>query len=270
MKLKVESKFGGKRLDEFLKEKLGFSASKIKQLLNEKKIKINQKEVWISKFILNNGDFVEVGFVKKDVEKVKIIEENEDFLIVFKPKGVSVENKNYLDSPVINELQKINSKKYNYNNLGLVHRLDKDTAGLLILARNDDAFAQFLEMFKNREVQKTYHATVWGVPKKKDGEIRRNIERDWSQKNKVKICQEGGREAITEYKVLHFDGKKSLIKCRPKTGRMHQIRVHLASLGTPILGDKIYGNGDGLDLHLKAVGLKFKFKNKTYNFSLPD
>lgn len=268
MKLKVESKFGGQRLDVYLKEKLGFSASKIKELLNEKKVKVNAKEVWVSKFILNSGDFVEVGFVKKSQEKIKILEENEDFLVVFKPRGLSVENKNYLDSPLIDELQKINSKKYNYNNLGIVHRLDKDTAGIMILARNDGAYEELLNLFKERSVQKTYEAIVWGKPKKENGEIKRNIDRDWTHKNKVKIVEKGGKEAITEYKILKFDGKKSVIECMPKTGRMHQIRVHLASLGIPIVGDKIYGNGDGQELHLKAVGLEFEFKGKNYNFKI--
>jgi RluA family pseudouridine synthase len=278
--LKVHKGFHNMRVDQLLKVWRTLSAREIKQLLDAKALSVNGQRVWMSKFTVKLGDTVTLqlidprAVVKKPITALKprIVYEHDDFVVVDKPAGLSVENKNHLDSPLINALQRIDDKKYSYNTLMLVHRLDKDTRGLIVLARNDEAAAVFEIMFAERAVHKTYQAKTTGTPKTPAGVIDRGIERDWKEKNKVKVVEKDkGSSAQTEYRVVSYNEAKnqSLIECKPLTGRMHQIRAHLASIGCPIVGDKIYHPkpGDG-KLQLIATHLSFAYQKKQYDFAL--
>jgi len=144
---------------------------------------------------------------------------------------------------------------------GIVHRLDKDTSGVIIAAWDDEALAFLSEQFKNRTVRKTYAALVQGCPREKEGSIEKRIVRSRRDRKTFTVSDTEGRKSLTYFKVIRSYGKYSLLLLRPKTGRTHQIRVHLKYLGNPVLGDPIYGLRDSvfpnstLMLHAKRLSL---------------
>jgi len=156
---------------------------------------------------------------------------------------------------------------------GIVHRLDKETSGCLVVAKNDVAHKSLSAQFAAREVKKTYLAVVSGTPRHRYGTINAPIDRHPSHRQKMAISTpEKGREAITEYRVQASAGGRSLVECRPRTGRTHQIRVHLKHLGHPIIGDPLYGRRDGYERHLlHAWRLEFRHPvtDKTVSFEAP-
>ena len=143
---------------------------------------------------------------------------------------------------------------------GIVHRLDKETSGCLVVAKNDVAHRSLSSQFANREVKKTYLAVVSGKPRHKYGTINAPIDRHPSHRQKMAIATDGkGREAVTDYRVIASADNRSVVECRPRTGRTHQIRVHLKHLGHPIIGDPLYGRRDGYARHLlHAWKLEFR------------
>lgn len=125
---------------------------------------------------------------------------------------------------------------------GIVHRIDKDTSGLLVVAKSDAAHAGLAEQFAAHAVERAYWAVVWGVPAPRSGTVSGNIGRSVTDRKKMALVRRGGKEAVTHYKVLKTFGQSaSLIECRLETGRTHQIRVHMTSLGHPLVGDRTYG-----------------------------
>ncbi len=129
---------------------------------------------------------------------------------------------------------------------GIVHRLDKDTSGLMVVAKTDSAHADLTEQFSARSVTRAYAALVWGVPRPRSGEIEGNIGRSPRNRKKMAVLRSGGRHALTRYKALrNFAAVASLVECRLATGRTHQIRVHLSHIGHAVIGDATYGGGVG-------------------------
>jgi 23S rRNA pseudouridine1911/1915/1917 synthase len=127
---------------------------------------------------------------------------------------------------------------------GIVHRLDKDTTGLMVVAKSERAHTALVADFAARRVRRAYRAVVWGVPSPASGEIAGNIGRSPSNRKKMAVVDRGGRAALTHYRVLTaLRGDAALIECRLATGRTHQIRVHLAARGHPLIGDPLYGEG---------------------------
>jgi 23S rRNA pseudouridine1911/1915/1917 synthase len=125
---------------------------------------------------------------------------------------------------------------------GIVHRLDKDTSGLMVVAKTEAAYAGLQRQFAARSVTRAYHALVWSVPRPRHGEIEANIGRSRRDRKKMAVVRSGGKAALTRYRVLaDYGGVASLLECRLATGRTHQIRVHLASIGHPVMGDPVYG-----------------------------
>ena len=180
-------------------------------------------------------------------KNIKILYEDKELIVLDKPNSLTVHpgagQKNYTLTDFL-------TKKYgkNLSNLsgtdrpGIVHRLDKDTSGLLIIAKNNKVHKLLQEKFKKREVNRLYLAVVWGLLKKNSGTFKMNIGRNPKNRKKFSIFKVGGKEAITNYKVKRvFSNVASLIECKLLTGRTHQIRVHLSSSGNPIIGDKKYG-----------------------------
>lgn len=223
----------------------------------------------------------EVGF--------EVIFEHPDFLIINKPAGISVhpsenEASNTLVNGLLAKYPEIENIGENELRPGIVHRLDKETSGILIVARNQKSFEYFKKLFQDRNIQKTYLAWVWGNLKNKVGKIsdytgksRQNPTKQAVSANPEKLINP--KQATTYYRVIREEEKGTLIELKPKTGRKHQIRLHLHSIGHPILGDKKYSNklirkfNEQFDRHLlHAQKIEFSYLDKKhYEFeaSLP-
>ena len=164
---------------------------------------------------------------------INIIYEDEYFIAINKDAGIEVDN---------NLIKLIKEENQNIKNLYLVHRIDKYTSGIVILAKDENIKKYFEDAFKNRNINKIYHAIVEGIVKNKKGTINLSIGKDKKNPNKriLLSVKSGGENAITNYEILKRLKEHTLMKLNPITGRTHQIRVHLSSIGHPIIGDKIY------------------------------
>jgi len=152
---------------------------------------------------------------------------------------------------------------------GIVHRLDKDTSGIIIVTKSDFAHKSLAKQLKDRLVKKTYIAVVSGKMKKDDGVINEPIGRSIRDRKKMTVAKSGGREAITRYSVIKIMGDKTIVELYPRTGRTHQLRVHLAHIGHPIVGDKIYNpkkSKSGMMLHAKKIGFAHPSTGKYVEF----
>jgi 23S rRNA pseudouridine1911/1915/1917 synthase len=145
---------------------------------------------------------------------------------------------------------------------GIVHRLDKDTSGLMVVAKTAQAYESLAGLFAARSVERAYWALVWGVPSPRSGEIEGNIGRSPRNRKKMAVVKRGGKPAVTRYKVLQSfaDGKVSLVECRLLSGRTHQIRVHMTSIGHPLLGDPLYGRCGGSRLGMLPAAAEASIK----------
>ncbi len=200
-------------------------------------------------------------------EPLEILHEDAELLIVNKPTGLlSVPGKGaHLADCLITRLQAI------FPETLLVHRLDRDTSGVMVFARTAHAQRHLGLQFEKRMVKKTYVARVWGVPTEKSGLIDLPLIVDWPNRPKQKICHETGKSAQTEWKMLKDEGETARLRLFPKTGRSHQLRVHCLAMGHPILGDPFYATGearafDRLMLHAEELRLKHPDGGKSLKF----
>ena len=180
-------------------------------------------------------------------KNIRIFYEDKDLIVIDKPSGLTVhpgagQKTSTLVDFLVNKYGKKLSNLSGIDRPGIVHRLDKDTSGLLLIARNNKTHKLLQDMFKKREINRLYYAIVWGVLQKNSGSFTMNIGRNPKNRKKFSIFQNGGKNAVTKYKVKkNFSNVASLIECKLLTGRTHQIRVHLSSSGNSIIGDKKYG-----------------------------
>lgn len=238
---RVSKEESGVKLLRFLQQKTGYSVRVLKKALECNLCHINGRPEHFGSFLLGNGDSVKFFFdsiesfsSNKSSLNIKILFEDDDFLFIEKPPGISSED------PRLQEILKADGKR---TGLALAHRLDKETTGVLAFTLTPRAQKALYTLFKERKVSKTYFALVDGVPKRKQGRIENFLGRLASYQGQSlwgAVPKEKGSIAITEWKVAKEGNSRSLIACFPLTGRTHQIRVHLASIGHPILGDSLY------------------------------
>ncbi len=259
IKFFVDSKNSGKRLDIFLAEKIKkFTRSYLKKLIENKQVKLNNAISSSSSIKVRFKDQISVCIVKKQTArliskkiKLDIVYEDDDILIINKPKGMVVHPGagNYENTLVNALLFKYNNNLSDINgNLrpGIVHRIDKDTSGLLAIAKNNLAHANLGTQFSNHSIKRKYLCLAWGVIRPLKGKIETLISRNKKNRQLMTVSEFSGKKAITNYKTVRVFNikdipKVSLIECELETGRTHQIRVHFKYKGSTLLGDKQYG-----------------------------
>ena len=259
----------GDRLDKYLATQMSsHSRARVQKLIAEGLVKVDGKVVR-SSAKLGNGNFVEVTIppartsrLEPQLIPLEIVFEDLHIVVVDKPAGLAVHPApGNVDSTLANavlahspEIEGVGGEK----RPGIVHRLDKDTSGLIVVAKTSASHESLSRQFANREVTKSYRALVHGTPAEAEAIIDAPIGRDRGNRQRMAIVSTG-RNAITRYKTLWSLGTYTLLDVRPQTGRTHQIRVHLASVGYPVVGDEKYGRiNTTLKRHfLHAEGLKF-------------
>jgi 23S rRNA pseudouridine1911/1915/1917 synthase len=252
VKLSSEAGDAGKRLDAFVHERLPeFSRSRIQAWIKEERIRVNGGTVRAS-YLLREGDAVDVEPAALPALKAKpeelpltILYEDQDVVVVDKPAGMVVHagaghHEGTLVNALLHHFESLSSVNGELRP-GIVHRLDRETSGVLAVARTDAAHQSLAAQFASREVEKTYLAIVHGVPKPAMGRVTSPISRDPVRRVRMTSRLGTGRAALTDYKVLEDLGRYSFVEVRIGTGRTHQIRVHLSSLRHPIVGDHLYG-----------------------------
>ena len=282
----VKQEEENKRLDAFVcQNSEDITRTSAQRLIEENYILVNDKKQKVS-YKVKFGDVITVEKPKPKQIKLKaenipidIIYEDDDIIVVNKPKGMVVHPANgNPDGTLVNAIMAIckNSLSGIGGEIrpGIVHRLDKDTSGLLIVAKNDIAHVKMSEQIKNHEVKKTYIALVRGVIKENEATIDMPIGRSQSDRKKMAV-NKNGKNAVTHIKVLKRYEKYTLLEVNIETGRTHQIRVHLSHIGYPIVGDYTYSNGKnefgivGQCLHAKKLEFKHPITQKEMKLEAP-
>lgn len=296
-KIIIEQKNIGKRIDKFLAEEFFlYSRGEINKKIKKGDVLVNGKTIKPS-YALEYGDEIMLENFSKEKEEgifsnndipLDVIFENEDIIVINKPAGIQVhpshnERKKTLVNGLVArfpEIMDVHDGSVDADlRPGIVHRLDKDTSGVMVIARNMKSFDALKESFKERHVEKKYVAIASGIFSEKEGVIEKPIARSTSYRKQV-IARNNTkttiRSAMTSYKVRSEHGEYSVVDVFPKTGRMHQIRIHLASVGHPVVGDMVYGdkksitgkNGASRQL-LHAESISFTLFGEKYEFLAP-
>lgn len=276
----------GKRLDIYIAENFNeLSRTMIKKLIESNNILVNDKSEKVSyKVQANDNISIDVSEAKETKLKAQeipldIIYEDSDIIVVNKPKGMVVHPANgNPDGTLVNAILSIckNSLSGIGGELrpGIVHRLDKDTSGLIIVAKNDKAHINMSEQIKERNVKKTYIALVRGNVPEEEATINMPIGRSTKDRKKMAVTK-NGKQAITHFKVLKRYSKYTLLEIKIETGRTHQIRVHMAEIGYPVVGDAVYSNGknefgiEGQMLHAYKLEFMHPITNKHMELTAP-
>lgn len=258
------------RIDQYLSsiEELELTRAKIQKMISCGFILVNDKKIKNSYKVSNNDkvlikEYHEDTSIKKEKMPLDIVYEDDDVIVVNKKSGVVVHPSIGNTSGTL-----VNGLMYYGKNLskvngefrpGIVHRIDKDTSGLLLVAKNDRAHAVLAEQLKNKTVNRKYVALVSGVINHDTGTIDAPIGRDKNDRKKMAVTSENSKDAVTHFRVLERYKNATLIECKLETGRTHQIRVHMKYIGHPVINDPVYGhkkniNNFGQLLHAKTIG----------------
>ena len=278
---------GGERIDKYLSEQLeDMTRSHIQKLIKENMVRVNGMAVK-SNFKLSASDQIEVeipelkepGILPENIP-LDILYEDQDILVVNKPKGMVVHPApGHYTGTLVNAIMyhcKDNLSGINgVMRPGIVHRIDMDTTGSLLICKNDRAHQALAEQLKEHSITRKYHAIVHGRLKEDEGTIEGPIGRHPIDRKKMSVHCTNGREAITHYRVLKRFQQFTYIECQLETGRTHQIRVHMSSIGHPILGDQVYGPAkcpyklQGQTLHAKVLGITHPTTGEYMEFDAP-
>lgn len=263
--LVVDEKYNNKRLDKFIFDKFpSLSSGLFYKTLRKKDFRVNDNRI-SENIILHTGDEIKV-FISDELLENNIllptIYEDDNILVIDKPTNIEVVGENSVTS--------ILEKKYSY--IKPCHRLDRNTTGLVLFAKNEESLNILLDKFKNHEIEKHYKTTVYGIPKVKKAKLEAFLFKD-SKKSLVYISNEprkGYQKIITSYEVIKEDKKQnvSVLDVKLETGRTHQIRAHLAYIGFPIIGDGKYGKNEINKKFNKKTQLLESYSLK-FNFSSP-
>ena len=276
-KFSISDQDAGSRLDVTLVKFLpSLSRSNLKKIIELKQVKVNNLTIVSPSKKLKENDCIEINLItKSDLKilpaniKLNIVHEDKDILVVNKPAGMVVHPGagNY-DNTLVNALvHKYKKKLSNINGStrpGIVHRIDKQTSGLLVIAKNNRAHGELGQQFSDHTIKRKYHALCWGVLRPMNGKIETLIGRNRNNRQLMSVTEISGKKAVTNYKTLKiFEIKNipriSFIECELETGRTHQIRVHMAYKGCSLLGDQQYGKKN---LKFKKINVDFENKLK--------
>ena len=308
IKFSVDTKNKGKRLDVFLTENIkNYTRSFLKKLIENRQVKLNDnllaspstKVKFEDQIIVNIVQKNEVDLIPKKI-KLDVIFEDKDILVLNKPKGMVVHpgagnNENTLVNALLFKYKKNLSDVNGTLRPGIVHRIDKETSGLLVIAKNNLAHSNLGIQFSKHTIKRKYLCLSWGVVRPLNGRIKTLISRDRKNRQLMTVSDINGKKAITNYKTIKVFNIKdipkiSLIECELETGRTHQIRVHLKYKGVSLLGDKQYGKKNikfkkinneffdklnklsGQALHAKTLEFVHPVnkKNMSFNSDLPN
>lgn len=288
----IEPEEVGKRLDSYLSEKIeGYSRTYMQKLIDEGHCKVNGKGVKAN-YKLRLGDRIEAVVpdpVPLEVEPeniaLDIVHEDDDIIIINKPQGMVVHpaHGNY-SGTVVNALLEHCKNLSDYNSLtgingvmrpGIVHRIDKDTSGIIVIAKNNEAHLSLSEQLKEHSINRKYIALLEGRMKNDSGVVETLIGRNPKDRKQMAVVSVNGKKAVTHYRVLERFENNTLIEAVLETGRTHQIRVHMAYLGHPVVGDTVYGykkqrfETKGQLLHAKILGFIHPIRKEYVEFEAP-
>lgn len=286
--IKIEEQDAEERMDIVLPELLeNTSRSGIQKLIEKGNVLVNGVPVTSKKYKLKEGDLVEVRIedptpLQAEPENIplSIIYEDADLLVVNKPKDMVVHPAagNWTGTLVNGILYHCQGRLSSINGVirpGIVHRIDKDTSGLLVVAKNDNSHQKLAEQFAAHTITRAYRAIVYNNFTEDEGVIDAPIGRDPKNRLRMAVTERNGKKAITHYKVLERFGRFTYIEATLKTGRTHQIRVHMAHINHPLLGDELYGpkkspiKTNGQVLHAKTLGFQHPSSGEFIEFDSP-
>lgn len=278
----------GLRIDRYLSDNLQeLSRSYLQKLLKDGGIRVNGKAVK-SNYKVCDGDLIVLEIpeaVEPDIEaesmNLEILYEDADILLVNKPKGMVVHPAagHYTGTLVNGLMAHCKGQLSGINGVmrpGIVHRIDMDTTGVLIVCKNDRAHSAIAEQLKVHSITRKYYAIVHGTIKDEEGSIHAPIGRHPADRKKMSINEKNGKDAVTHYRVLRRFRRFTYVECQLETGRTHQIRVHMASIGHPLLGDAVYGPSkcpfsglQGQTLHAGVLGIVHPVSGEYMEFHAP-
>lgn len=282
----------GQRLDIFITSKTNITRSQIQKLIEDGSVLVNGRIV-SQNYRVKTNDVITLTISDKETESLipepiplEILYKDDYLVVVNKPAGMVVypsagHNQGTLMNALSHHCKKLASVGRPLRP-GVIHRLDKDTSGVMVVALNDEAYYNLVEQFRQRTITRRYIALVYGNLKEDKGEITLKIGRSQSERKKMSTRARKGKEAITRWKALERFSNATLIEAKLGTGRTHQIRVHFASTGHPVLGDRIYGKKVELEvkakkkilfprqmLHAELLGFTHPATDKYLEFSSP-